>query len=736
MNQIRNPLPLEYQIEGLKQLLISLQHAVTILEKLEILNSLPIVQDYLHSSNLIKIFLAEIHPEGDYAIKSVIAIGQGPVVFNMQKKGKDYLERLYRLVQQLLDIEHFYQELGGIIGYHLLVLTMIVQKDKINHLDHVDIKYIHPEGLYLDQDTPEVKQAIRWGLENLDQLAEIYPVGGAGDRLNLVDEMTGVALPAAMLPFIGKSLLEGIIRDLQAREYLYFKIYGKQILTPIAMMTSVEKNNHAHILTICKKKNWFGRPPDSFFFFIQPLVPVITIEGNWSLSSYLTLTLKPGGHGVIWKLARDTGVFSWLFSRGRYQSLIRQINNPLAGVDNTLLALAGVGYKDRKNFGFASCERLLGTAEGTNVLIERKTSKGFAYCLTNIEYTDFAQKGIGEVPAKPGSPFSIYPTNTNILFADIQTIQRTLQKCSLPGQLINMKNKVPYIDSTNQLSYLPGGRLEATMQNIADYLIDEFPYPLEKEDMRRLLQTFIIYNQRVKTISTTKKSFKSGESPVSTPEQAYYDVLFNNLDLLKYHCHFNVPELESIEKYLAQGPNCIFLYHPALGPVYTIIAQKLRQGRLAPGAELKLEIAEIDIENLNLEGSALIESTCPLGYYNEAGSLQYGKESRCILHHVQIRNQGINKKASNYFWKNQIFHYESFYVLLHESSEFQAEGVVFEGDFFFEVPAYHRLKIWLGKNGQLKQELEKVQEPSWQWRYSFDAEDNIKLIKECRGSTQ
>ena len=50
-------------------------------------------------------------------------------------------------------------------------------------------------------------------------------------------------------------------------------------------------------------------------------------------------------------------------------------SNPLAGTDTTLLALSGTGYADSKCFGFASCERRAGAAEGVNVLMERRTKR-------------------------------------------------------------------------------------------------------------------------------------------------------------------------------------------------------------------------------------------------------------------------------------------------------------------------------------------------------------------------
>jgi hypothetical protein len=225
---------------------------------------------------------------------------------------------------------------------------------------------------------------------------------------------------------------------------------------------------------------------------------------------------------------------------------VRQINNPLAGTDQGLLALIGVGCEQKKSFGFLSCERLLNSDEGTNVLIEKQVEQGYDYCLTNIEYTEFAQRGIGEVPAHPGCSYSIYPTNTNILFANIAAIRKILKICPIPGQLINMKSKVPYLDPDGNLTQVTGGRLESTMQNIADYIIDHFPHQLDRKEYKVALQTFILYNSRSKTISTTKKSYKKGESPVSTPEQAFYDLLSNNFSLLK-QCQFELPPWKKLK---------------------------------------------------------------------------------------------------------------------------------------------------------------------------------------------
>ncbi len=707
----------------LTPLVKSLEQTGSVDEKLNLLNRDQSIQHYLSQSHFLDSFLKESSPDEEYAIKSIIIIDQAPIVFNMKQAGSDKSDRLKSLLKRLIEIENFYQQIGGIIGYHLAVLTSILTRKEIC----LRTAYHPPAGLYVDPDHAEVRQCIRWGIENLDQIAEIYPIGGAGDRLNLMDEVTGKPQPVAILPFMGRSLLEGLIRDLQALEYLYYKLYNKQLHTPVAMMTSEEKENHGKIYKIVESHGWFGRSPDTYYFFMQPLVPVITIDGNWSLSSCLNLTLKPGGHGVIWKLAQEKGILDKLISQNRKHALVRQINNPLAGIDGAMMALSGIGCKNGKSLGFLSCERLLNSAEGIDVLVETKKDNGYSYCISNIEYTGFVQKGMDEVPQSDGRGDSCFPANTNILYVNLPAIQKALKKCSIPGKLINMKTNVPFIDEEGNLTEVKGGRLESTMQNIADYLEDSFPHRMQREDCRDKLQTFIIFNDRIKTISTTKNSYKSGESPLSTPEQTYFDYLSNNMQLFKEKCRFQIPPQLSLEDYLKAGPNCIIIFHPALGPLYSIIAQKIRRGWLAKNAELQLEVAEVDISDLDLEGSLLIESDCPLGIMNSENILQYGNENRCTLRQVCVRNRGIDRQTAKNYWKNQIANREALKIILHEGAEFHAEKVMIKGNCVYEVPPYHRMVVTPNAQGKCVAELTKIDGPTWEWKYAFDDDNRVVL---------
>lgn len=58
----------------------------------------------------------------------------------------------------------------------------------------------------------------------------------------------------------------------------------------------------------------------------QPLVPAVSAkDGQWLVSEPFAAVCKPGGHGVIWKLAYDKGIFQWFYDHGRKGATVRQV---------------------------------------------------------------------------------------------------------------------------------------------------------------------------------------------------------------------------------------------------------------------------------------------------------------------------------------------------------------------------------------------------------------------------
>lgn len=588
---------------------------------------------------------------------------------------EEILREGVEILDPLEKVEQFYESIGGIVGYHLKALQLIVNKEK----SPFETNYERPFGYDLRQNGEEKQNHIISGLLQAHLMGEIFLVGGLGDRLKL-ENAAGEPLPAALLPFCGKSLLEILLRDLMGREYLFYKLFAKRVITPVALMTSHEKGNHRYITNTLKEKNYFGRGEKSFFVFPQISVPVVAENGRWVMKNPKELLLYPGGHGALWKACLDEGVFQWFHKLRKKAFLIRQINNPIAGIDSGLIALIGIGQSSEKTLGIASCERLVSAAEG--MLVEVEKEKGH-FATINIEYTDFQQHNIEDRPDEKG--YSVFPANTNILYVDLNKITQVVKQHPLPEFLLNMKTKI---------GNLWAGRLESMVQNISHFLVGT---------NRKNLPTFVTYNERGKTISTAKRAFEGGRDLLETPEGAFYDILQEGYHLLKKECKVVMPPFSSKENYLRYGPSLQFLYHPALGPLFEIIAQKIVKGKIGNNSELQCEIAELLLENINLQGSLLIEAEDVCG--KEAG--------RCFLRNIAIKNQGIDRTALNVFWKNQIARKEKLKIYLGKNAEFIAEDLTFVGERTIMVPQNKRWIAYEERGEILFYETETEEKTEW-----------------------
>lgn len=441
-----------------------------------------------------------------------------------------------------LKIERYYAPIGGLIGYHQQVLSLLEAKEgaSTENIEKAPGPDLREESFICE------------GIAALEKLGEVYPVGGLGSRLDF-RAADGTPLPAALLPFEGRTLLEGLIRDVQAKEELYFKVYGKKITIPIGLMTSSENQKYVELL--CHEHNWFGRPKESFFLFPQLSVPVITDEGIW------TNEMEPNGHGALWHTAQSSGLFDWFEKKGVEHLLIRQINNPIGGVNGSLLSFLGHGVAQKKTFGFAACDRLKNAAEGVLVLVDQKH-------ISNIEYTHL----------KAGRLSSAFPANTNILYVNLKKILPIIHAHPLQGLMINMKNN-------------RRGRLESMMQSISDVI--------------EAKEAYLTYNSRRQTISSAKRKFQG--DLLETPEGAFFDQMWNAHELLE-QCGVKLPKCRDEMTFLAKGPAVYFTYHPKLGPLYDIIKQKICGGEMVEGSELCCELSELILKDLHLEGSLLIKN--------------------------------------------------------------------------------------------------------------------------------
>ena len=617
------------------------------------------------------------------------------------------IEQIDSLVESLEPTELFWADEGGLLGYQSQLLQLLVAHQHTASLSfhQPPLERLPSSGETSARALDRADWARVWqGLQALHHMAEIYPVGGAGDRLDLRHPETQEPLPVAMLPFAGKTLLEGLVEDLQAREWLLFRLTGQRVRCPVAMMTSWEKDNHRHIYQLCESKQWFGRGRSSFRLFSQPLVPAIDVEGKWIFLEPGRVLLKPGGHGAIWRLMEERGVLQWLREQSRTFGLTRQINNPLAGSDTNLLFLAAYGEECEAAVGFLSCARKVGAAEGMIVLVEGALAHRYCYTLQNIEYTDFLQLGWQDQPAIPGGDESPFPANTNILYISLDAVEQALSRAEHKGELLNLKPARVLFPSGPKEMVI--GRLESTMQSLAE----AFPTleSTQVEHPEQLpLRNLLLVQERSMTMSTAKKAYREGESFFETPVGCYLDWLALRLTWLR-SIGWTVPSCRPGDP----QPPCRVRWLPALSPLRSMMATMFGQGTLKEGSAMSLEVAEASLSGVTVDGTLEVIALQPYGRLQE-GEVVFGAEcGQLILENVVISNRGASSASGPP---------ERCRILLKGASRFVARGVTLSGEREWIVEDGECVELSQDATGAL-QERRMAWSPQWIWDLSWSDE--------------
>lgn len=691
-----------------KKLSYLLQQLNTILseeEKISFLYSIPEVKMFFSKQRTLKKKIKALSVKDQLLFLHFVSIGQAIRLFPEVNSNKIETKKLQNVLPMLRDVNNFYSLIGGILGYQITTIEVL-----LNEYSNPTDELLPPQGIDISKCSLEVCSYIIEGILQQEIFAEIYPIGGIGDRFKCSSGSNEQSVPTAMVPFLGRTLLEGLIRDLQAREYLHYLITGKQLVTPIILMTS-EEDNHFQIFNICKENKFFGRDSKTIFFLSQPLVPTFTKYGQWCLKDENTFLCKPGGHGAIWKLALDSGSLTWLQKMGRQKVLIRQINNPIAGCDYGILAFTGIGASMDSSFGFASCLRQIKTQEGVNVIkYNPEQNKTVLSC---VEYCDFKKYHMSDIAVDSNSIYSSFPSNTNIIFADITTLQQAVHQMPYPNFIVNFKEDLHFIPGKNLVNE-EIARLESTMQHIS-----EAPIIADSNT------TYLTLHDRKKTISAVKRYQQVSNDSLETIEGGFRDLLYNNLLLLQNHCKWSLGS--NICENFDTFPG-LFLYHPALGPVYSIIVQKLKSGRLSSGAELQLEISDIIMDQVVIEGSLVIIAKNIMGHWKN-GTLHFSsKVGKCIFQNVQIKNQGIEYSINNAFWKNAICRKELCYVELEGNSLFVARDIVIEGNQHIFVPNGKKMIATKVDGKILYQVMPLSEDEESLWDVQVNEDNKINLI--------
>jgi hypothetical protein len=303
---------------------------------------------------------------------------------------------------------------------------------------------------------------------------------------------------------------------------------------------------------------------------------------------------------------------------------------------------------------------------------------------------------------------------------------------ALPGLVFNASKPVAVAGGGRPVR---AGRLESTMQNVVDH------FPPASLAAR---PTFAVTGPRRMVTSSAKKARASGGGLAQTPDGSFLDLVRNGAAVLRGAGVAGVPadaafdEEDAVEGRLP----LVFLFHPALGPLWDVVRQKVAGGRVARGSELVLDLAEARLRDVALDGSLRILADAPLGHavrsppaaglgasrlvFSDAGG-------RARLERVAVTNAGVDWAApSNVPWRGRLARAGGVVVRLAGRSEFDAADVAIDGPAAFDVPDGCRLTLRPGPGGATDvvatlTRLEEGQGPGWGWRYGVGEGGRVEL---------
>ena len=161
-------------------LFAQLQPLDTLEKKCLALSENPSVQQALATHPDIQEFLQTAPLKVTYVLKVAGALNQYDSLFAGLDTVKDKNEALNQLASTLITVDDFYKPMGGLLGYHKTVLSLLMTKEPEIAKD----RFYPPPTNDVRQKTKDVWKYCYTGVKSLPKSSQIFVLGGAGMNSN------------------------------------------------------------------------------------------------------------------------------------------------------------------------------------------------------------------------------------------------------------------------------------------------------------------------------------------------------------------------------------------------------------------------------------------------------------------------------------------------------------------------------------------------------------------------
>jgi len=506
-----------------------------------------------------------------------------------------------RLLAQVAELERVYP--GGLKAYVTRAKDLL-EKSRIGANPYEGFRVSEPKDAVRLSSPEDFKRWEARGMPEVKDAAFVLVAGGLGERLGY--QGIKVALPAEVTT--GKPFLQLYAEFILALQDRARKVDPNAVL-PLGIMTSDDTD--ALTRQLLERHKYFGLARDQVVIFKQGKVPaLLDNDAHFALDPKdpFQIESKPHGHGDVHTLLYQHRIVDkWVREMHKRWVVFFQDTNAL--VFRAVPAALGVSAENKLHVNSITVPRVQGDAVGAICRLERVEGKTGDEELPNpltinVEYNQLEGllgKGVKE-PLVPGTNFSIYPGNINVLIFEAPHYLSVLEKKKgTISEFVNPK----YKPGTNNTVFNKPTRLECMMQ--------DYPKLLDKTARVSFTQfdRWTAFSPVKNNLADAAAKQKNGNAPESA-SSGEADV-YEWARIIMRQAGIPIPpgeEKDYAGVRVREGPHIVFA--PAFGVTQDEVLSKLRgkdKIKISPRSTLVIEGEDVVLESLDLDGALVIRAS-------------------------------------------------------------------------------------------------------------------------------
>ncbi len=217
------------------------------------------------------------------------------------------------------------------------------QKDSlIAQLGEVDFDKVGEYFNKYKNESYEIGDITPTGCFTVDQIMADKSINSIGDDALKSGAIGFVTVAGGQASRLGYEKPKGCFPISPVKHKTLFQLFSEKVLfyskhynIDLYWFIMTSEANNTDTVNFFKENNFFGLKSEQVKFFVQGMLPTITVDGKLILSDRSRLFTNPDGHGGILTALMKSGLLDFATERGIKHLSYFQVDNPLVAIVDT-----------------------------------------------------------------------------------------------------------------------------------------------------------------------------------------------------------------------------------------------------------------------------------------------------------------------------------------------------------------------------------------------------------------